>query len=76
MPDLGPSPPAPANGEPLAPLEFGIRYTGSATIDGDDSIEDGTHADGAGEEVGRCRSDSDESVGGVVLWKAQEERMV
>jgi hypothetical protein len=57
-------------------LEFGIRYTGSATIDGDDSIEDGTHADGAGEEVGRCRSDSDESVGGVVLWKAQEERMV
>jgi hypothetical protein len=76
MPDLRPSPPAPANGEPLAPLEFGIRYTGSATIEGDDSVEDATHADGAGEEVGRCHSDSDESVGGVVLWKAQEERMV
>jgi hypothetical protein len=39
MPDLRASPPAPANGEPLAPLEFGIRHTESATIDGDDSIE-------------------------------------
>lgn len=29
MPDLRPSPPGPANGEPLAALEFGIRHTGS-----------------------------------------------
>jgi hypothetical protein len=66
MPDLRPSPPGPANGEPLAPLEFGIRHTGSATIDGDDSIEDGTRADGAGEETGRCRADSDEACGSIV----------
>jgi hypothetical protein len=37
--DLRPPAPAPANGEPLAPLEFGIRHNESATIDGDDSIE-------------------------------------
>jgi hypothetical protein len=39
MPYLRASPPAPANGEPLAPLEFGIRHNESATLAGDDSIE-------------------------------------
>jgi hypothetical protein len=33
MPDLRPSPPAAADGEPLAPLEFGIRHTQSAAIE-------------------------------------------
>jgi hypothetical protein len=33
MPDLRPSPPAAADGEPLAPLEFGIRHTESAAIE-------------------------------------------
>jgi hypothetical protein len=66
MPDLRPSPPAPANGEPLAPLEFGIRHTGSAPIDGEDSIEAGTDADSAGEEIGRFSADSDEPVGSLV----------
>jgi hypothetical protein len=39
MPDLRPPAPTRANGEPLAPLEFGIRHSEWATIDGDDSIE-------------------------------------
>jgi hypothetical protein len=47
-------------------LEFGIRYTESATIVGDDSIEEGTDADSAGEEVGRFRADSDEPFGSIV----------
>jgi hypothetical protein len=47
-------------------LEFGIPHTESATIDGDDSIEEGIHADSASEEIGRFGADSDEPVGGVV----------
>jgi hypothetical protein len=66
MPDLRPCPSASPNGEPLASLEFGIPHTESATIDGDDSIEEGIHADSASEEIGRFGADSDEPVGGVV----------
>jgi hypothetical protein len=36
-------------------LEFGIGHTGSATIDGDDSIEEGTHAD---DVIEAARTDS------------------